>query len=206
MKKVDCRGLKCPEPVLRTKKALDEEGAGAVEIIVDSETARENVLRFIRSRGIAPGWEEKDGFYYLQAPVAPGKTGEAQPSAGELPADAENAAGIEKNTVIFISSDRLGNGSEELGLLLMRNFIYTLVQGEKNPGAMVFMNAGVKLTIRESSVRDELQALQERGVQILVCGTCLDYYELKEIHCYGQVSNMYDISELMLSTVKVLTI
>lgn len=210
MKKVDCRGLNCPEPVLRTKKALDEESTEPLEIIVDNETARDNVLRFLGSRGYNPTWEEKEGFYYLQAPAAPGKTGEEKASAGDRsavqPAEVEKAPGIEKNTVLLISSDQLGTGSVELGQLLMRNFIYTLAQGENIPPAMVFMNAGVKLTIRESPVRDELLAFQERGVQILVCGTCLDYYKLKEVHFCGQVSNMYDISELMLDAEKVLTI
>ncbi|MFU8795440.1 MAG: sulfurtransferase-like selenium metabolism protein YedF, partial [Dethiobacteria bacterium] len=93
-----------------------------------------------------------------------------------------------------------------LGEMLMRNFIYTLTKRDDLPGAIIFMNSGVKLTIANSAAFEELLELESRGVKILVCGTCLDYYQLKEVHKVGQVSNMYDISDLLFASERVIAL
>jgi selenium metabolism protein YedF len=198
MRTVDCRGLNCPEPVLRTKNALAEGPADGLKIVVDNETARENVLRFARSRGKEAEWHKEEDLFYIT--VKPG-----QPDRQEtaMPSPESSSAG---KPVLLISTNQLGQGSSELGEMLMRNFIYTLTKRDDLPRAIVFMNSGVKLTVKESPAIEELDDLQARGVQILVCGTCLDYYELKGVHKAGQVSNMYDIADLLFDAGRVITV
>lgn len=198
MKTIDCRGLSCPEPVLRTKGALSEHPSEIMTVVVDNETARENVLRFVRSRGRKTGWQEKEGLFYISIAES-----QLEPADSSLPTADPGEAG---RTVLFISTTELGQGSSELGRMLMRNFIYTLTKRDDLPRAIIFMNSGVKLSIVDSPVIEELKYLLDKGVQILVCGTCLDYFELKELHRAGQVSNMYDISNLLFSAERVITI
>ncbi len=198
MKTIDCRGLSCPEPVLRTKSALSENPREIMTIIVDNDTARENVLRFARSRGRQAEWQEKEGLFYIT--IAEINAEEANLASPLAAAEAGN------RVVLFISTEELGQGSSELGRMLMRNFIYTLTKRDDLPQAIIFMNSGVRLSIASSPVIDELEQLLDKGVQILVCGTCLDYFELKDSHRAGQVSNMYDISDLLFAAGRVVSI
>ncbi len=201
MKNIDCRGLDCPEPVLRTKRALADNPGSELSVRVDNDTARENVLRFIKSQGRLAEWQQEGAEFMISVR---GKL-VGQESAEE----SESGPGRsqpKKDPVLFISTDQLGQGSSELGQMLMRNFIYTLTQRDQLPGSLVFMNSGVKLTIEGSPVMDELKLLEEKEVQLLVCGTCLDYYELKDKHKVGLVSNMYDISDLLLEADRVITV
>lgn len=199
MKDIDCRGLNCPEPVLQTKRALEEEPNAAINVIVDNETARENVQRFARSKGRKTEWLEKENTFHIA--IGAGDAVETAVKTGNL-----ESVPSEEGPVLLISTDQLGQGSSELGLLLMRNFIYTLTKRDDLPRAIVFMNSGVRLSITGSAVIDELEELASKGVTILVCGTCLDYYELKGEQKAGLVSNMYDIADLLLAAEKVITV
>lgn len=200
---IDCRGLNCPEPVLRTKQALEEGRPETLVIIVDNETARENVLRFLRSRNLAASWKQEGDFYQITVSGA-GEAGTAGASEPR-PATGKTKAGADR-LAILISSETLGQGSSELGSLLMRNFIYTLTRQDEPPEAVIFMNSGVKLCIEGSPVLEELSLLQEKGSRILACGTCLDYYGVKEKLAAGQVSNMYDIVELLGAASRTITL
>lgn len=200
MREIDCRGLNCPEPVLKTKEALMKNPGATLEVIVDNETARENVLRFARKQGRTVQWKQKEDFYQI---YISGSDQTDKITANEVIISDKIA---DRGAVLLVSTDQLGQGSSELGNLLMRNFLYTLTKREDHPQALVFMNTGVKLCIDDSPVIDELAELQSKGVQILVCGTCLDYYQLKEQHRAGEVSNMYDISDLLFSGRQVITI
>ncbi len=199
MRYIDCRGLNCPEPVLLTRKALAEEPSAGLDVVVDNETARENVMRFAKNQGREAAWQQEGENYRV--------TISGQEAGQEAPAQQPEAAAVDADEpVLFIATDQLGTGSSELGLLLMRNFIYTLTHRENLPRAIVLMNAGVKLSLADSAVIEELEEMEEKGVQILVCGTCLDYYQLKEQHKTGTVSNMYDISDLLLEASRVITV
>ncbi len=206
MKEIDCRGLNCPEPVLRTKSALSEEPADSFIVLVDNQTARDNVLRFVRNMGKEADWEEKEGIYHII--VAEGESSGGKTIKNDSSDSCLASAGLDSSgkPVLLISTDQLGTGSSELGKMLMRNFIYTLTKRDKFPKSIVLMNSGVKLSINDSPVIEELEELQEYGVQILVCGTCLDYFELKDQQKAGQVSNMYDISDLLLTAGRVITV
>jgi len=200
-KVLDARGLACPEPVVRTKKALEEGGFDFLDVVVDNVAARENVLRFASYSGCAvSGVDEKDGVFTLH--LKPGKAGAAgSPSldaavelSGASCLPPEGAAGA----TVFLSSDRIGRGDDGLGALLMRGFIYALAESDLPPKRLVFMNSGVKLAVEGSESLENLKRLAAAGVEILACGTCLDFYKLKEKLAVGRVSNMYEIAGFLL--------
>ena len=211
---IDNRGLSCPLPVVNTKKALDKlAGDSTAEFnltsLVDNETAAENVSRFARSTGCKAVVEKKeDGIYvYInktEKASSPPKdeARELEHEALECSCDLQGTAG----TVMLITSSTLGQGSEELGKLLMRSFIFTLKESDTPPERLLFLNSGVSLTVEGSPVLDELLELAARGVSIFSCGTCLDYYQLNGRLQVGQVTNMYDTVEAMLASRRCITV
>lgn len=191
---VDCRGLSCPQPVIQTKQAL--EAVERVTIIVDNPAARDNVARFGGSQGGKVAIDEKkDGIYIT---IEKGHNAKQQ----------EKAPGTQTHgrVVVVISHDQMGRGERELGHILIRSFLHTLTESGERPDTMIFFNTGVKLAVEGSEVLDDLQALQQYGIEILVCGTCLDYFALKDRIAVGQISNMYTIAETMLSAGRLVTV
>jgi selenium metabolism protein YedF len=188
-KVVDCRGLSCPQPVIQTKQALEK--TGKVTIIVDNPAARDNVSRFGESQGgMVAIDEKKDGIYITIAKSKDGKRREKTPAT---------KAASTGPVVVVIPGDQMGRGEEELGHILIRSFLHALTEVSGRPDIMIFFNTGVKLAVKESEVLEDLQDLEKNGVEILICGTCLDYFNLKEKIAVGQVSNMYTIAETMLA-------
>jgi selenium metabolism protein YedF len=193
---VDARGLACPQPVILTKKALAEAGQEPVTAIVDSSTAEANVSRMAHKAGWRVAVEAQDDGTYLHLSHAgatpetlPVGQAEALPSTGPL--------------VVYISADRMGRGVDELGGILIRAFLHTLNEVAPLPDTLVFVNTGVKLVTESSPVLEDLKALAAQGVDILACGTCLNYLELTDQVAVGTVSNMYDIAETLLGAGKV---
>ncbi|MGM0682551.1 MAG: sulfurtransferase-like selenium metabolism protein YedF [Thermodesulfobacteriota bacterium] len=116
-----------------------------------------------------------------------------------MPESKIKAVDCQEETVLFISNDKLGRGNDELGKILMYNFIHALSGQENPPATIILINAGVKLTATGSPVIEELTVLQNNGATILSCGTCLDYYKLKDHHKVGKISNMHDITAILLA-------
>lgn len=189
---IDARGLACPHPVVLTKKALEE--ADEVTTIVDNETAKENVSRLAVSQGCQLSIEEKEEGIYLHLT----KTATGLEESPVTP--------VSGSTLLLVASDRLGRGDEELGDILMRSFIHTLGEVTPKPSRIIFINSGVKLVAKGSEVIDDLHALEDQGIEILACGTCLGYYNLKEAVEVGQISNMYDITSALLQAGKIIAI
>ena len=185
MKEIDCRGMACPQPVVTAKKALDESEGKEFILIVDNLAARDNVKRFAQSQGAVVDVEEKGNDFYLRI---------QKRSACDL---AESAQKAEK-VVVYINSNLLGVGEEALGIILMRSFLKTLLDLKPIPSKLIFINSGVRLTTEGSEVIETLKAISEKGVEILSCGTCLDFYGLKEKMRVGIISNMYDIAQSLL--------
>jgi len=196
---VDARGKACPQPVIMTRKALAHDRE--VTVIVDNTTARENVLGLARSQGCEVQVEERsDGIYlHIHAGAAPA----AAPAPAPAPAAAAGGAG---SSVLLIGSDQMGRGAEELGGILMRSLMHTLTEVSPLPDVLILINGGVRLVVEGSPVLDDLRALADRGVQILACGTCLSYYELKDKVAVGTVSNMYTIAETLLGAGRVVSL
>ncbi len=189
MQTIDNRGLNCPEPLVRTKEAIDEYQE--IISIVDNKIALENILKFAGNNRLQAHWEEKGGDYFINI------SGE---SSSRQPADEKNipdCPAITTKQTYLITSDEFGKGSTELGQLLMKNLIYTLTKTEIKPDYLIFVNSGVNLCVKDSPVLDDLAVLKDYGTTILACGTCLDYYNLKESFSEGQITNMYDIADIL---------
>jgi len=189
MKKIDCRGLACPQPVMETKKALDSSEGQEVLVLVDDATARENVSRFAGSQGYQTEVTDERGYSAIRI-----RKGEL---AGKKEESSVPKAAIQGDLVFFIDSDSLGRGSEELGGILMRAFLHTLGEAEVKPQKMILVNSGVKLACEGSPALEDLQTVASQGVEILACGTCLNYFELKEKLRAGRISNMYEILNVL---------
>lgn len=186
---IDARGLACPQPVIATKKALDAIVAGVVTTIVDNPAAKENVMKFAAANGCGVSVEQAGGHYRIRITKdAPGGA-DAAPGGAEAPAAGRPAG----DTVYLITRDTFGQGSADLGAILMKSFLYTVLESEPLPGALLFVNGGVRLTVAGSPVLDHLAALDARGVKVLSCGTCLDFFGLKDKLAVGGVTNMYTI-------------
>ncbi|ADL08969.1 sulfurtransferase-like selenium metabolism protein YedF [Thermosediminibacter oceani] len=197
---VDCRGKKCPEPLIMTKKALDSIDRGRVVAIVDDEVARENIIKFAKNQGYGFLVETKGDNFYIsidKEAVTAGKP-EKGGCCEVVPSDGSPY-------VLLVTGDTLGRGSEELGKLLLKNYFYSLKEAPRLPECALFLNRGVYLTTEGSEVLDTLRELESRGMEVMSCGTCLDYYGLKEKLAVGSITNMYTIAE-KLSAFRTITI
>ena len=199
MVEVNCRGLACPSPVINTKKALDKVESGTVTTIVDNVISRDNVVMFAKNSGYTVAVEQQGTEYHIT--ITKGEANQTAATAIPVMHSAE-----QNNQVYFISSDNMGRGSDELGKILMRSFIFTLTEVKPTPSALIFVNAGAKLTTDESTVLEHLHTLQDSGTVIISCGTCLDYFGLKDKLVVGRISNMYDIVEYLSGADKVITV
>lgn len=193
MKTIDARGLACPQPVLLTSKALLE--TDAVTTIVDNVAATENLRRFASSKGCEVQIRPENEWFHVELL----RSGTVKSPAPEAIPVQETAA----KTVLLVTSEGIGQGSEELGQVLTRALFHTLGEMDTLPATAIFMNAGVKLTVTGSPVLDDLKALEARGVELFSCGTCLKYFELLDQLAVGKVSNMYEIAEFLMGAGKV---
>jgi len=196
-KTLDARGWACPKPVLETKKALQTESM--LTVIVDNRAAKENVSRLADKAGHRFQVEQKEEDFYIHI-----EKSDVSPVHEE--AEKETELDIQCTTgklVLYISSDTVGQGSDELGGILMRAFMHTFMEIEPRPDTIIFMNNGVKLAVSGSPVLEDLQSLANEGVEILVCGTCLNYFEITDDVSVGEISNAYTIAETLLQADKV---
>ena len=195
-KTLDARGWECPKPVIETKKSL--QTTNILTVIVDNRAARENVSRLASKSGCQVRIEEKDDGVYIHIEREAGAAIKESPEQAQEPATVTSGGSI----VLVIASDAVGSGSDELGVILMRAFMPTLLEVEPRPDTIIFKNNGVKLAVSDSPVLEDLQALAEEGVEILVCGTCLNYFDLTDSVAVGEISNAYIIAEKMLQAEK----
>jgi len=191
-REVDARNQLCPKPVIMTKKALEEINSGIITTIVDNEVAKENVSKLAKSLGYLYTVEKNsESEYYIH--ITKGETTEEQTEETQ----ATCTPNIFKDIVVVFGNDKLGQGLDELGHVLMKGYIYTLTESLPFPSTLLFLNGGVKLTTEGSEAIEDLKKLETEGVEILSCGTCLDYYNIKDKLMVGQITNMYTIVEKM---------
>jgi selenium metabolism protein YedF len=208
VKTVDARGIPCPQPVILTRNAMRE--ADEVITLVNARDSLDNVRRLAEKGGWRVTVEEREGAWALH--MVKGQTaGEPvarEPAAGEPELTADLAACAvpdaeaqpptrARRAVLVVSSEGMGRGNEELAGILARTFFHVLTESDAPPATIVFFNAGVKLVVEGSPVLDDLRALAARGVEMLACGVCLNYFSLRDKVAVGVVSNMYTISETM---------
>lgn len=190
MNTIDCRNQACPAPVINVKRALEEQNE--IRVIVDDGASRENVARFSRNRGYHVTEQQDDTSWVLTISGRPDNTG---PTA---------LTSSDGNRILLITSDRLGDGPEELGRLLMKNFIHTLLETSEMPARMLFLNTGVFLTCEGSDVLEALEKLHGMGMEIYSCGVCLDFFKLKDKLRAGATTNMFAIVENLLTAGQVI--
>jgi len=171
-------------------QVLKEGGFNELVVIVDNKAAKENVSRFLKKSDAKIIRIETEGSkYHIFAEV------KDDMQVDEIKGE-DYACDINPITgkTIFIASDAIGTGSDELGQKLMKAFLYTLTTFEQKPACLLFMNSAVKLCIEGSDSISNLKTLSDNGTEILVCGTCLDYYGITDKLQVGKISNMYDIA------------
>ena len=191
---VNAIGDACPIPVVKTRKAMETiKGSEVVETLVDNEIAVENLKKMAGQMGYQVKDQKlEEGKYSVQIVVTEAeKTEKIQADI----CDCRPTAASDK--VVVIRSNVMGEGDPELGKVLIKGFIYALSQQEELPKTMLFYNGGACLTCEGSASLDDLKELEHRGVKILTCGTCLNFYGLSEKLKVGEVTNMYEIAETM---------
>jgi selenium metabolism protein YedF len=191
MEFLDCSGKTCPQPVIETKALLDSKSPDQVTVTVDNEAARENVKRFLESHGYSVGIEQAGDRATLLGTKQAGKEAASQ---DEHP----------KKVCAYVAGETMGRGSEELGAILMKSFLFSLKELNPLPWRVLFVNAGVRLSCEGSELLPHLKELEDRGVEILSCGTCLDFFHLKERLRVGKITNMFEIVSTLSESTAVL--
>ncbi len=195
MKEIDARGLECPKPVLLTKAEIEKTNPDNLKILVSNETAVGNVTRFAENSGYFITTAQQDDYFILHL----SKSSQSQPAS-----QTQTKKPVDENLVFFITSNEFGQGAQELGQLLMKSFINTIHEANMLPTTMIFVNSGIFLTTEGSPVLSTLQEIANKGVQIINCGTCLDFYKRKDQLKVGIISNMYTITETLMKATKVI--
>jgi len=198
MKEIDARGLACPAPVLQTKAALQEDKPDGLRVVLDNAASQQNVQRFLESQGFETVLEQDGDDYWVSATCRSDRVQEPRPS----PKKETDARKI----MVLCATDRMGFGDDALGLKLMVNFLRTLKEMGPDLWRLVFVNNGVKLTIEGSEVLEDLRQYEKGGLKIMVCGTCLDHFDILAKKQVGETTNMLDIITAMQVADKVISI
>ncbi len=194
MKILDAKGMACPKPVIETKKLLTAYPDDCVVTAVDNETSAENLKKLAQSLGYQTKCTEKEkGIFEVLFTKGDIKENIIQ----NINEDKENIQQNKDTLTIIISTNKLGTGDDELGLNLMKSYIYALTETGKNPESLIFLNSGVFFTVKDSPVLTCLEELSQKGTEILSCGACLNFYNLTESLAVGSITNMYTIAEKM---------
>jgi selenium metabolism protein YedF len=195
MKVVDARGMQCPRPIIETKKALRETQPGdEIKVLIDNETSLGNVCKFLKDNGCYFSESKQEGHWTLvvsasATPIADNPVDEYC----EVPAT--NAP--KGNYVVALTSEYMGQGDDRLGGRLMTSFVNILTELDRTPSAVLCYNSGVKLALPTSSVVETLKELEKRGVEVILCGTCVDFFDLKGKTVAGSIGDMYRIAGIM---------
>lgn len=184
-RELDCRGQACPHPVLKTKEIVDQGEVLEVTVLVDNDAARENVSRFLERAGYGIQVARRDGDFAV--------TGTRGPEEAPVSLKDSWEETSPHRILVLVGTDRMGTGDDELGSKLMASFLGTLKEMGQELWCLIFLNAGVKLTVAGSEVLSSIQELEQDGVMVLVCGTCLNHFQLLEQKKVGETTNMLDI-------------
>lgn len=219
MIEVNAMGDTCPIPVVKAKNAIKElKESGVVTVLVDNEIAVQNLTKMAVQKKYGVSSEKlEEGKYCVSLEIEvteDAKKQEVIQEQMEKQIGAENkqeeqaviscVPDSRKNTVVVISSDRMGEGNDELGKVLLKGFIYALCQLDELPSTILFYNGGAAMTTEGSDSLEDLKSLEAQGVEILTCGTCLNYYNLSDKLEVGSVTNMYAIAEIMSQADKII--
>lgn len=207
---IDARGLACPLPVVNAKKEAEEmQEGGQLTVLVDNEIAVQNLQKFAKQKGYEAAGEKKaEKEYEVTIMVHSAAQNErnvhteAQNNAAEshfgTKQDEVCCADIrKKGMTVVLSANVMGAGEEKLGKALMKAFVFAVTKQDQLPETILCYNTGAYLTCEGADTLEDLKALEAEGVNILTCGTCLDFYGIKDKLAVGSVTNMYEIVEKM---------
>jgi selenium metabolism protein YedF len=197
---LDCKGLACPQPVMRTKELIENQAPETVQVLVDNKAASDNVSRFLASQGYEAQVGEEGGDFLVSAKRDPNK------AASPPPPEVFTCDPEDQKVLVFIRAATMGRGDDQLGAGLMKAFISTLTEMGPALWRLMFVNSGVKLACQGSEALPALQELEAAGVSILVCGTCLTHFDLLESKQVGETTNMLDIVTSLQVAGKVITV
>ena len=192
-KTIDCRGMACPLPVVNAKKAAEElQAMHRLTDLVDNEVAVQNLQRFASHKGyVSTGEKKADKEYAVQITITGAETA---PREEEVACHQDTRR---KGMLVVLSASTMGSGDPKLGTALMKAFVFALTKQDQLPDTVLCYNGGAYLTCEGSEVLEDLKLLESEGVTILTCGTCLDFYGLRDKVAVGGVTNMYEIVERM---------
>jgi selenium metabolism protein YedF len=202
MKILDVKGKKCPMPLIETKKALKEiNPEETLKIIIDNETSVKNVSHYLEDNGIRIEKSQRGDTWEIVV-----NKGEADLEQTVPEAYCSAPAEKDDSYVVVFTKNRIGEGSEELGEALIGAMLNSLLELDKQPKKLIFMNSGINIVIEGSIVLHSLRDIEAKGVEIIVCGTCLDYFGKMDELAIGRISNMYEIMESMTGVGNVINI
>ena len=198
-KMIDCKGLNCPLPVVNAKKAAEELASGDIlTVLVDNEIAVQNLLRFASGKGFGASSEKKaDKEFAVTIAIAASQAAPAEAAEAE---EEEITCALDtrkKGMLVVLSANVMGTGDEKLGKSLMKAFVFALTKQDQLPETILCYNTGAYLTCEGADTLEDLKSMEAEGVTVLTCGTCLDFYGIKDKLAVGSVTNMYDIVERM---------
>lgn len=202
MKIINVKGKKCPLPLIETIKALKELGQNeSLKVVLDSETSVQNVMRYLKDNGISTEQHRKGNEFEVLVNKSRhiGELTEVDPYC-------ETAAPVDKSFVVVFVKDRIGEGDNELGLVLAGSLLNTIREYDVLPKKIIFLNAGINLVLKGAPALVHLTELEKRGVEIITCGTCLNYFEKTDQLAIGRVTNMYEILDSLLKAGKVINL
>ena len=201
---IDCRGLDCPAPVLKTKEAIDADpGLTRIRTAVDNDAAVENVSRFLTHNGFEVAVDARPDLIIVEGAR---EASDQAPRPLETPEISCPIPGDRQKIMVMVTSRAMGQGDDILGVKLMESFLKTLKEMGDDLWRLVFVNGGVELTIRDSRIVEDLKALEDEGIRIMVCGTCLTHFDLLKEKAVGETTNMLDIVTAMQLAHKVITL
>ncbi len=202
MKIIDTCGMLCPAPLISTKRALiDSPEETRFEILSDNATSRDNLMNYLIELGYEPLCEEHGGIFHIgfsAADSAGMRTNTVAATDAEEFCDAKPAN--RGNYIVVVRSHIMGNGDDELGALLMRSCINSLIELEELPSALILYNSGVLLASGECDTSLSLNMLEEKGVKIVLCGACVDFFGIKDHIVAGRIGNMLQINTMLSKT------
>lgn len=204
MHTINTKGHLCPEPLIMARNGLREINEGEKMLVVsDNETSFQNLMSFLEDLGTNPMVDKKEGVYYIEV-TKPSETANKKEGNPEDYCAVPTPSGGKGNYVVVARSCHMGEGDEDLGALLIRGYFNALKEMEALPTHIIMYNGGVKLAVKDTDTAAALGELEDKDVSVLVCGTCVDYYQMKEQIGVGRISNMYQIATILAETDKVI--
>ena len=202
MKVIDLRGLKCPQPIIMLRKEFKNLTAPfSVIVLTDNEISKSNLLKFLSDNKYFTENYKKDDHWILEVHANKDYLTDNDLSYNDYCSISDKKL---NNSIVVIKNDKMGIGDDDLGMILIQGYFSSISELDKYPSAFIFYNKGVLLCRETSRIKEYLKKLNDNGVKIIICGTCLDYFKINNVVRFGEVSNMFTICELLQNSEKII--